>query len=72
MLSTSPYNTWPLRVKLYTPEVAKVWETLESEGPPLSRGFEMTLEFEGVDAKSGLPGSGRTGPIDVMDSKPPG
>jgi hypothetical protein len=32
-------------------------------------GITLTEEYEGVDGKSGLPGAGRTGPIDVTDSK---
>lgn len=69
MLTVSPYNKWPLRVKLYAPEVIKLWEKLGSEAPPLPRGFSHTVELEGVDGKSGLVDGGRVGPIDVTDSK---
>ena len=36
---------------------------------PLPPGFTCTLELEGVDGKSGHPGSGRQGPISVNDGK---
>ena len=36
---------------------------------PLPSGMTFTEEYEGVDGKSGLLGSGRIGPIDVTDGK---
>lgn len=69
MLTISPYNKWPLRVKLYAPEVAKLWNDLDDTAPPLPRGFLSLTELEGVDGKSGAEGSGRTGPIDVTDGE---
>lgn len=36
---------------------------------PLPPGMTFTEEYEGVNGKSGLPGSGRVGPIDVTDGK---
>ena len=36
---------------------------------PLPLGMTSTEEYEGVDGKSGSPGSGRVGPIDVTDGK---
>ncbi|KAG8890805.1 Slx4p interacting protein [Tulasnella sp. 332] len=69
MLTISPYNKWPLRVKLYAPEVMKLWNELNVAAPPLPRGFSTSIELEGVDGKSGAEGSGRIGPIDVTDSQ---
>ncbi|KAI0634373.1 hypothetical protein C8Q77DRAFT_1056180 [Trametes polyzona] len=70
MLSSHPYNTWPLRVKLFTEEAAKIWNNSAKDTsiPPLPEGLEVSLELEGVDGKSGKPGSGRTVPIDVVDA----
>ncbi|KIO30116.1 hypothetical protein M407DRAFT_225399 [Tulasnella calospora MUT 4182] len=67
MLSVPPYNTWPLRVKIYSKEVARLWEKLADNSSLLPKGVEVSHEMEGVDGKSGLIGSGRTGPIDVTD-----
>ncbi|PIL28766.1 hypothetical protein GSI_08810 [Ganoderma sinense ZZ0214-1] len=36
--------------------------------PPLPLGVKVVTELEGVDGKSGKPGSGRSGPIDVSDA----
>jgi hypothetical protein len=66
MIRTHPYNTWPLQVKAFTREADKAWTTL-SKTIPLPPGLVYTVELEGVDGKSGLVGSGRTGPIDVAD-----
>ncbi|KAI0366586.1 hypothetical protein BV20DRAFT_952080 [Pilatotrama ljubarskyi] len=71
MVSSHPYNTWPLSVKLFTEEAAKIWNnaTKDPSMPPLPPGLQVTTEFEGVDGKSGKTGSGRTGPIDVLDTQ---
>ncbi|KAG9045538.1 Slx4p interacting protein [Tulasnella sp. UAMH 9824] len=68
MLSVPPYNTWPLRVKIYSKEVSRLWEKLTGDSSSLPKGVEVFHEMEGVDGKSGLVGSGRTGPIDVTDT----
>lgn len=68
MLTVSPYNKWPLRVKLYSKEAARFWEQVNATAPPLPQGYSETTEYEGVDGKTGCKGSERTGPIDVTDS----
>lgn len=69
MLSSHPYNTWPLSVKIFTEEAEKAWLSAGkvSEMPPLPVGVKVVTELEGVDGQSGKLGSGRTGPIDVSD-----
>jgi structure-specific endonuclease subunit SLX1 len=71
MVCSHPYNIWPLRIKLFTPEASRVWDvtvrTGVKEGTELPRSFNVVKEFEGVDGKSGQIGSGRSGPIDVQD-----
>ncbi|KAI0050346.1 hypothetical protein FA95DRAFT_1676875 [Auriscalpium vulgare] len=69
MLSSSPYDTWPLQVKFFTQEAVEIWDALEKNTaiPPLPRGFVSQIELEGVDGKSGLRGSGRVGPVDITD-----
>ncbi|KAG8891987.1 Slx4p interacting protein, partial [Tulasnella sp. 403] len=67
MLTISPWNTWPLRVKIYSDEAAKLWAAVDVDAPELPEGCSVSYEFEGVDGKSGQRGSGRTGPIDVTD-----
>lgn len=72
MLTTLPYTTWPLHVTLFSQEAAKGWNEVEkalSSTYPLPKGLEVFVEFEGVDGKSGHPGTGRIGPIDVMDGE---
>ncbi|KAH9903301.1 hypothetical protein C8Q73DRAFT_46632 [Cubamyces lactineus] len=71
MVSSHPYNTWPLSVRLFTDEAEKAWTKSGKDAamPPLPPGLIVTTELEGVDGKSGKTGSGRTGPIDVMDSR---
>ncbi|KAI0827275.1 hypothetical protein BC628DRAFT_1433374 [Trametes gibbosa] len=70
MVSSHPYNTWPLSVKLFTEEAARIWNSSAKDIsiPPLPEGLQVSLELEGVDGKSGKPGSGRTAPIDVVDA----
>ncbi|KAL0072788.1 Slx4p interacting protein [Marasmius tenuissimus] len=75
MITNHPYNTWPLQLKIFTPEALKCWEDL-SKGkaaanttPPLPRGFSVDTELEGVDGKSGMVGSGRKKPIEVKDEE---
>jgi len=68
MLTTHPYSSWPLHVKLFTPQAVKAWELAAKSCDPLPQGTSVSIEFEGVDGKSGLRGTGRAGPIDVTDS----
>ncbi|KAG8966844.1 Slx4p interacting protein [Tulasnella sp. 419] len=70
MLAASPYNTWPLRVKLFTEEAIQLWNDAGTEHPGLPNGFEHTTELEGVDGKSWKQGQGmirKEQPIDVTD-----
>jgi structure-specific endonuclease subunit SLX1 len=69
MISSHPYHTWPLHVKLFTDEAVKGWQdaTKEVATLPLPLGFICSVELEGVDGKSGNVGSGRQGPIGVKD-----
>ncbi|KAI0752628.1 hypothetical protein C8Q80DRAFT_466557 [Daedaleopsis nitida] len=69
MVSSHPYDTWPLSVKLFTEEAEKTWNnaTKDVGMPPLPPGLRVITELEGVDGKSGKTGTGRTGPIDVTD-----
>lgn len=68
MLRTRPYNTWPLHVKLFTQEAVEYWDESISKLPEEALpGFTASVELEGVDGLSGNVGSGREGPIDVMD-----
>ncbi|KAH9931523.1 uncharacterized protein B0H18DRAFT_929566 [Fomitopsis serialis] len=69
MICSHPYNTWPLRVKLFTAEAEKAWSDAARDADDLAlpQGFSYTVELEGVDGKSGKAGTGRTGPIDVND-----
>lgn len=68
MISSHPYNLWPLHVKLFTDEASKVWDQSVTD-VELPKGFTCVREYEGVDGKSGKVGSGRRGPIDVTDGK---
>ncbi|KAI0332172.1 hypothetical protein GY45DRAFT_1247211 [Cubamyces sp. BRFM 1775] len=70
MVSSHPYNTWPLSVTLFTEEAEKAWTKSGKDAamPPLPSSLKVTTELEGVDGKSGKASNGRTGPIDVMDS----
>ncbi|KAI0319349.1 hypothetical protein OF83DRAFT_817873 [Amylostereum chailletii] len=71
MICTFPYTTWPLHVKLFTEEAAKVWKSFD-EGPATPAfppGFTTQIELEGVDGKSGKLGSGRAGAIDISDEQ---
>ena len=70
MLSSRPYSNWPLHVNLFTSDAVKGWQDATKavgESAPLPKGFTITTELEGVDGKSGEPGSGRKGPIEVTD-----
>ena len=69
MISSSPYNTWPLHVTVFTEEANKAWQSAAEVVPEASlpHGFTYTVELEGVDGKNGHNGSGRTGPISVTD-----
>ncbi|KAJ3551569.1 hypothetical protein NM688_g4625 [Phlebia brevispora] len=71
MISTHPYNAWPLHVKLFTREAVKIWEAIttnkSSSRFKLPPGFACTIELEGVDGRSGETGSGREAPIDITD-----
>lgn len=53
-------------VKLFTEDAAKPW-TNALKTVVLPVGSSYSVELEGVDGQSGLPGSGRIGPIDVTD-----
>ncbi|KAL1680464.1 hypothetical protein EV122DRAFT_207669 [Schizophyllum commune] len=70
MITSHPYNLWPLHVKLFTAEAEKLWGLL-AKAPAyraLPRGLTASVELEGVDGQSGSRGSGRTGPVDVADT----
>ncbi|KAF8574179.1 hypothetical protein K439DRAFT_871400 [Ramaria rubella] len=67
MLTTHPYTTWPLHVKLFTPEAVKGWADACKDSTPLPPGLTVSVELEGVDGKRDDVGSGRNGPIDVTD-----
>ena len=69
LISISPFNTWPLHVKLFTQEAEQYWKDGNEAAPPLPPGFTCTFELEGVDGKSGHVGSGRRGPISIDDGK---
>ncbi|KAF8972892.1 hypothetical protein BDZ97DRAFT_1649124, partial [Flammula alnicola] len=71
MIAKHPFNIWPLHVKLFTEEAVKCWNASASANDvfPLPPGFTCAVELEGVDGKSGLPGSGRQGPISVDDAE---
>jgi structure-specific endonuclease subunit SLX1 len=68
MVTAHPYNMWPLHVKFFTSTSKKAWDDA-AVSQPLPAGMTFTEEYEGVDGKSGLSGSGRVGPIDVTDGK---
>ena len=65
----SPFNTWPLHVRLFTHEAEMYWKYGNDVAPPLPPGFTCSLELEGVDGKSGLVGTGRQGPTSIDDGK---
>lgn len=69
MVASHPYNTWPLRVMLFTEDAVEAWKDANKnvDEIPLPQGFTFDVELEGVDGKSGKAGSGRTGPINVTD-----
>lgn len=69
MITMSPFNTWPLHVKLFTHEAEQYWKDSNYIASPLPPGFTCTIELEGVDGKSGHVGSGRQGPITIHDGK---
>ncbi|KAJ7188526.1 hypothetical protein C8R46DRAFT_1054960 [Mycena filopes] len=69
MLSTHPWSTWPLHVKLFTDTAVKGWKSADDKAiPPLPPGFTCAVELEGVDGKSGQVGSNRRGPLSVDDA----
>lgn len=68
MVAAHPYNMWPLHVKFFVDTSKKAWDQAVVS-QPLPLGITFAEEYEGVDGKSGLPGSGRVGPIDVTDGK---
>ncbi|KAG6862348.1 hypothetical protein C0995_016046 [Termitomyces sp. Mi166 len=67
MISTHPYNTWPLHVKLFSDEAVTAWTAATRNSAPMPPGFTCSIELEGVDGKSGEVGSGRREPINVKD-----
>ncbi|KAK7057433.1 hypothetical protein R3P38DRAFT_3384792 [Favolaschia claudopus] len=70
MLSTHPWSTWPLNVKLFTEAAVKAWHSANANSvAQLPPGFNYTIELEGVDGKSGQSGSGRRGPLGVDDAQ---
>ncbi len=71
MITRHPFNTWPLHVKLFTEEAVNLWKAASSAkgAPPMPPGFTCSIELEGVDGKSGHPGSGRKGLIAVDDGR---
>lgn len=75
MLGLSPWSNWPLHVKIFTQEAVQAWNNAAYEKPDpdfsLPRGLTYSIELEGVDGKraSENVGSGRTGSIDISDSK---
>ncbi|KAG6821039.1 hypothetical protein H0H93_007929 [Arthromyces matolae] len=68
MISTHPYNTWPLHVKLFTDEAVSAWSEAARDSKSLPPGFTCSIELEGVDGKAGRKGSGRQEPISVQDA----
>ncbi|KAI0342464.1 hypothetical protein BDW22DRAFT_200933 [Trametopsis cervina] len=66
MTAAHPFNTWPLRVKFFTEQARKLWDAT-SKKVVLPSGLYVDVELEGVDGRSGIIGTGRTGPIDVTD-----
>ncbi|KAG5720453.1 hypothetical protein E4T56_gene9380 [Termitomyces sp. T112] len=67
MISTHPYSTWPLHVKLFSDEAVAAWKAAARHSAPMPPGFTYSIELEGVDGKSGKVGSGRREPISVKD-----
>lgn len=67
MISTHPYNTWPLHVKLFSEEAIKAWNAVSATCPDLPPGLKCSVEVEGVDGRSGKVGTGRSGEIEVND-----
>ncbi|KAJ1301119.1 hypothetical protein OPQ81_003532 [Rhizoctonia solani] len=74
MLSISPYNTWPLHVKIFTEEAKRLWDEIQpiKTIQALPMGLTVSFEFEGVDGKAPttIPRrpNARTGPIEVKDT----
>ncbi|KAH7337612.1 hypothetical protein B0J17DRAFT_432336, partial [Rhizoctonia solani] len=72
MLPISPYNTWPLHVKIFTEEAKELWDKVQEikTNEPLPDGLTISVELEGVDGKSASrQSSARTGPIEVKDTE---
>lgn len=71
MVARQPFNTWSLHVKLFTEEAVNYWNASERlpNVPPLPPGLMYSIELEGVDGKSGHPGSGREGPMAADDGE---
>ena len=69
MICCSPYNTWPLHVKIFRPEALKEWENATKAIPDMPPGFTVSVELEGVDGNGLGDDSGWGGPIDVRDSQ---
>ncbi|KAF9497313.1 hypothetical protein BDN71DRAFT_626328 [Pleurotus eryngii] len=70
MISTHPYNTWPLHVKLFTNEAVAHWnDAAEHATLDALQGFTCSVELEGVDGISGKLGSGRQGPMGASDDQ---
>ncbi|CAG8690666.1 2583_t:CDS:2, partial [Acaulospora colombiana] len=71
MLGSHPYSHWPLHVKLFTEEAARAWHKAEKTTGQLPEGFTSSIELEGVDGSNArlYGGSGRNGPIDILDGQ---
>ena len=68
MVAAHPYNMWPLHVKFFTGASKNAWDQA-TVLRPLPVGMKFDEEYEGVDGRSGLSGSGRVGAIDVTDGE---
>ncbi|CAE6488225.1 unnamed protein product [Rhizoctonia solani] len=75
MLPISPYNTWPLHVKIFTEEAKALWDEVQEieTNEPLPKGLTVSVELEGVDGKLATSvhrrHGARTGPIEVKDTE---
>ncbi|KAF9484519.1 hypothetical protein BDN70DRAFT_127777 [Pholiota conissans] len=71
MIGKHPFDIWPLHVKLFTEEAVQCWDAAARfpDVLPLPPGFTCSVELEGVDGKSGHPGSGRIGPMAADDEE---
>ena len=68
MVTAHPYNMWPLHIKFFTRMSKKAWDEA-TVSQSLPAGMTFAEEYEGVDGRSGLSGSGRVGPVDITDGR---